>query len=38
MYLKKSNDLYLYFVIQIKSKIDPNHYFFFSWLARASPD
>ena len=26
---KKSNDLYLYFVIQIKSKIDLNHYSFF---------
>ena len=38
---KKSNDLYLYFVIQIKSKIDPNHCFFFfpmasTCLARAT--
>ena len=37
---KKSNDFYFYFVTQIKSKIDRNHYFFFSkastCLARAA--
>ena len=27
---KKSNYLYLYFVIQIKFKTDPNYYIFFS--------
>ena len=33
---KKSNDLYIYFVIKQKSKIDHNYYFFFPCLARAA--
>ena len=38
---QKSNYLYLYCMIQIKSRIEPNHYFFitfsfffFPWLAK----
>ena len=35
---KKSNDLDLYFVIQTKSKIDPNNYFFFPMASTCCPD